>query len=247
MAWLLGGLVLLVVGALLRRVLYPAAEPPPRGFVPLDPARQAIYQLAASEVETRASILGISLNDAFEERDLGHREIAWRLVQLSVGEWNSLAELVADLLKAVARQAASEGVVVPFRGVGARRFRSGTMVNYVRMHELLDQLVLGSNRRFQLHLRVLRRASETLTAEFRGRYGSRDRPRDHSEQLWKNLDLYFHDFDLIAKEVLLAFRALLLCLPHPALPSIDSEIKTIVGQGVRSIFTPVERASRLGV
>jgi hypothetical protein len=247
MVWLLGGLVLLLVGALLRRVLYPAAELPPRGLVPLDPARQAIYQLIALEVETRASILGISLNDAFEERDLGHHEIAWRLVQLSVGEWNSLAELVADLLRAVARYAASEGVVVPFRGVGASRFKSATMVNYVRMHELLDQLVLGSNRRFQLHLRVLRRASETLTAEFRWRYGSRDRPRDHSEQLWKNLDLYFHDFDLIAKEVLLAFRDLLLCLPQPALPTIDAEVKAVVGRGVRSTFTTVERPSRLGV
>ncbi len=243
MTWLLGGLILVAVGAALRRALSLDAEWTGRakGFPALDPKRQGIYQPIALEVETQAAILGISLNDAFEERDSGHGEIAWRLVQLSVGEWDRLVELVAALLKVVVRRFSTARVVVPFHGIVAHQFKSGVMVNYVRMHELLDQLVFGSNLRFQLHLRVLRRASEILSAEFRRRYRYADRTGDRPEELWKQIDLYFHDFDLIAKEALLALRALLICLPDSALAEIDADLKGVVGRGVRSVSAPVER------
>jgi hypothetical protein len=243
MSWLLGGLILVAVGAALRRILSLDAEWTGRakGFAELDPKRRGIYQPIALEVETQAAILGISLNDAFEERDSGHREIAWRLVQLSVGEWDRLVELVAALLKVVVRRFSAARVVVSFHGIIAHQFKSGVMVNYVRMHELLDQLVFGSNLRFQLHLRVLRRASEILSAEFRRRYRYADRTGDRPEELWKQIDLYFHDFDLIAKEALLALRALLVCLPDSALAEIDADLKGVVGRGVRSVSAPVER------
>lgn len=240
MGWFLGSLVLLAVGATLRHLLRlgrRSARTP--GLAPLDPQRQAIYQPVALEVETQAAILGISLNDAFEERDAGHPEIAWRMVRLSVGEWNRLADLIAGLLRAAGRYLGRVQVVVPCRGVVADRFKSPTMVSYARMHELLDQLVFGSSLRFQLHLRLLRRAAETVTAEFRRRYRYVERTEDCPEELWKQLDLCFHDFDLVAKEALLAFRALLLSVPSSALTQIEGEVKAVVGRGVRTPTAPV--------
>lgn len=240
MTWLLGGLVLVAVGAALRRVLRLDAELKGggKGLAPLDPDRQAIYNPVALEVETQAAILGISLNDAFEERDSGHLEIAWRLVRLSAGEWNRLGEIVAVLLKALARHMSVAHGVVPFRSILAYRFKSDAMINYIRLHELLDQLVLGSSLRFQLHLRVLRRAAETLTEEFRRMCRYADRTGESLEELWKQLDLYFHDFDLVAKEGLLALRALLVCLPQSALADLEADLWSVVQRSVRTTSAP---------
>ncbi len=243
MAWALGALVLVIVGAVLSRVLRLGGKVGdlPRGLTPLGEERSAIYQPIALEIETQAAILGISLNDAFEERDANNEEIAWRMVRLSVGEWNRLAEIVTALLKTIAKHLPRARAVVPLRSIVAHRFKSRAMTEYVRMHELLDQLVFGSGLRFQLHLRVLRRASETLTAEFRRLYRYAEHTEDRPEELWKQLDLYFHDFDMIAKEALLAFRAFLLCLPHSALAGIVHELDSVVKRGVRQTSVAVDR------
>ena len=73
MHWLAGILVLTGVGFLLRRLLgvNPPAQRVQPGLAPLGPERQAVYDGFAPEVEARTAMLGISLNDAFEERDDG--------------------------------------------------------------------------------------------------------------------------------------------------------------------------------
>lgn len=242
MAWVLGALALLLIGSVLRRILRLDTKMARRPTIlaPLDPPREALYQPLALEVETQSAILGISLNDAFEERDSGHHEIAWRLVQLSLGEWDRLMELITALLKVVAQYLPTARRAVPLRGIVAKRFRSRTMADSVRMHELLDQLVVGSGLRFQLHLRFLRRAAETLTAQFHRDYRYAERTEDRPEELWNWLDLCFHDIDLIAKEALLTFRALLVSLPDSALENIGTDVKSVVERGVRSTPSTVE-------
>ena len=227
MKWLIGALVLIGAGVLLRRVLHldRVMTPRPEGLLPLSPDREAIFQPIAQEVETQAAILGISLNDAFEERDAGHADIAWRLVRLSVSEWDRLTEIVKLLLNTMGKHLASAQAAVPVRSMVAHRFRSRIMIDYVRIHELLDQLVFRSRLRFQLHLRVLRRAMETLTAEFRRAYRYAERTEDHPPELWNRLDIYFHDLDLVVKEALLALRAFLICLPHAALERFATDLR----------------------
>ena len=114
------------------------------------------------------------------------------------------------------------------------------MVDYVRMHELLDQLVFSSRRRYQLQLRLLRRAAEIVTGEFRHTYRQAERTGDQSLEVWKQIDLAFHDFDLIAKEALLAFRALLACLPLTVLPGFSLELNALLRARVRTRSLPVE-------
>jgi hypothetical protein len=108
------------------------------------------------------------------------------------------------------------------------------MIDYVRTHELLEQLVFRSKLRFQLQLRMLRRAAETLSMEFRRAYRYADRTQDRPPELWNRLDFYFHDFDLIAKETLLSFRTLLLHLPHSSLPGFAADLRSLLQRGVRS-------------
>ena len=78
MRWLWGILILTGVGFLLRRLLGvdSAAQRALAGLAPLGPERQAVYDSFASEVEARTAMLGISLNDAFEERGAGRHDMA---------------------------------------------------------------------------------------------------------------------------------------------------------------------------
>jgi hypothetical protein len=236
MKWILAALVLCAVAWMLRRLLQ-MGEPENarrRGIMALTPEREAIYRHAALEIETQSAILSISLNDAIEERDSAHDEVAWRLVQLCISEWERLGNVITGLLNVTAKYLEQVRIVVPVRAMGSHHFKTRVMIDYVRMHELLDQLVFSSKRRFQLHLRVLRRAAETLTAECFRTCREAENVAAQTQELWQRLDLYFHDFDLTIKEALLAFRILLVCLPHPALGELEADVKAVVSRSVRT-------------
>jgi len=243
MHWVVGGLILVSVGFLLRRVLWTRLpdQRAPSGLAPLGSERRIIYDGFAPEVEARFAMLGISLNDAFEERDAGRQDMAWRMVRLSASEWYAMEKIIGGLLNTLTRHLPNAQVVVTPRSIHAHRFKSRTMVDYVRMHELLDQLVFSSRRRYQLQLRLLRRAAEIVTGEFRRTYRQAERADDRPAEVWSQIDLYFHDFDLIAKEAVLAFRALLASLPLSDLPKFSLELNALLRGRVRTRSLPVER------
>ncbi|PYU91890.1 MAG: hypothetical protein DMG25_13425 [Acidobacteria bacterium] len=241
MEWVFGGLVLVAFGAVLRRVLRMNSDGPKPGPVPLGLAREAIYRPIALELETQAAILGISLNDAFEERDSGHSDNAWCLVHLSTSEWGRLAEIVVALLNTVNEYMPLARVAVPVRSLATQHFKSRIMIELMRTHELVQQLVFRSKLRFQLHIRTLRRAAETVTADFRHEYHAAEDAGNQSPDLWRLLDLEAHDFDLITKETLLAFRAFLPCLRDSDLAGFAAEIKSVMPRGVRTVSVAVER------
>ena len=243
MQWMVGILILIAVGVLLRRLLWTKVPDPrpPTGLPPLGSERRAVYDGFAPEVEARIAMLGISLNDAFEERSAGRLDMAWRMVRLSAAEWDGMEKIVAGLLSTLTRHLTNAQVVVPSRSIHAHRFKSRTMVDYVRMHELLDQLVFSSRRRYQLQLRLLRRAAEIVTGEFHYTYRHAERTGNQSPEVWSQIDLNFHDFDLIAKEGVLAFRALLACLPLAMLPKFSLELNALLRARVRTRSRPVER------
>jgi hypothetical protein len=242
-AW--GGIGLFALAFVLRRLLHLEGVSVRGlcGWVRLTAERESIYQSIALEIETRASILAVCLNDAVEERDLGKQQIAWRLVGLADCEWERQAQLAHALLNTLGRYMPVARVVVPVRNITAHHFKSPAMVDYARMHEVLDQFVFRYKLRFQLHMRVLRRAVETLTTEFGQTYRSVLRAGNSCEGLWNHLDLCFHDFDLITKEVLLAFRAFLACLPDGELQALASDLSTLIVRGVRTTPLAVARAN----
>jgi hypothetical protein len=243
MRWIVGGLILAAVGFLLRRLLWTRKPEQrlPAGLPPLGSERRAVYDGFAPEVEARIAMLGISLNDAFEERGAGRHDMAWRMVRLSASEWDGMEKIVAGLLNTLTKHLENAQVVVTSRSIHAHRFKSRTMVDYVRMHELVDQLVFSSRRRYQLQLRLLRRAAEIVTGEFRYTYRHAEKTGDKSPQVWSQIDLSFHDFDLIAKEAVLAFRALLACLPSSALPRLSFDLSALLRGRVRARSVPSQR------
>lgn len=240
MEWALAGVALVLVGVVCRRILR-LDRPSSRvqRLSSLSKNRQDIYQPISLEIETQTAILGISLNEALGERASGNTENAWRLVRLGVCQWDRLAEIVTIMLNAVTESVPAARSVMAVRGINTGQFRSKAILDVSGMQDVLEQLVFRSKVRYQLHIRFLRRSVEALTAEFRRSYRSVE--REAPAELFRNLDPAFHDFDLVIKESLLAFRILLISLPDAALPAFTDDLKGIVSRSVRSKSVAVSR------
>ena len=234
--------MILVASAIFLRRWLRLKEPSGRGMgtlARLSADRERLYAPFEQEMETQCTILGISLNDAIDELESGHDEIAWRLVGLFASEWGRVAEILGGLHKTLGKHIGEATVAVPVRSMAADGFKSHTMINYFRMHEFLDQLVFRSRMRFQLQVRVLRRATETLTAEFVRTHLYADRTGYRPREFWQRLDVLFHDFDLLGKETLLAFRAFLTCLPESSIPRIAADLELVLPSHERAVTARV--------
>lgn len=235
MAVLSGGLILFIVGLGLRRLLRIGLRPGSKAGRPdyLNPGQLALYTSFSNEVETQVAIISVSLNDAFGERDSGRHENAWHLVKISAGEWERVAEILAALLDAIQKNLPKAQAIIPYRGMVARRFQSRTMIDLLRMYEFLDQLLFRSRARFHLQVHMLRKASASLTKEFSRAYEYGERTDDRPAELWQRLDIYSHDFDLVNKEALMAFRAFLVCLSPVNLEHFAAELGPVLRREAR--------------
>jgi hypothetical protein len=243
MEWLFGGVVLIGVGCLLRRVLWSSApaKAPAGGRGLLRSDLQAIYQPLAQEIEAHTAILGITLNDAFNERDAERAEMAWRVVRLAMGEWDRLTDLVVGLQNVLSKFLPATNGIVPVRRVATSHFKSRAVIDNVGLYEFLDQVLFSSKHRFALQLRLLFRATAILNKDFRHACREGDRTLDTSEELWTHLDYYFHDFDLIAKETLLAFRTLLTCQSPDAAQDLALDLQILLERGLRVSVSPTSQ------
>lgn len=244
MIWLTETGILIVVAVVMRRVLHMGDK-----SVALSAksrsrrsASRPVYAPIASEIEAHITILGVLLNDAIEERNSGHFSIARRILGLFESEWSRLIELVVDLQSLSLKYLPmAESSIAP-RNLSARSFRSRPMNEFFRRHGILDQFVFRSKLRFQLHLRLLRRATAVLGEDFEETKHDSERSSDLFAWTLTQLDLYFHDLDLLSKETLLGFSAELASLPDAALEEIASEVSALTRNSVcASVATPANR------
>ncbi len=243
MHWLIGSVTLAIVAVLLRRILHMGA---PRnaqlggvGFLRGD--LRPIYHPIAQEIETHTSILGITLNEAFSEREAERHQMAWHVVRLAIGEWERLSGLLVGLLDALARSLPATSGIVPVRRVAVNHFKSRVMRDNVGLYEFLDQVLFRSKPRFALQLRLLSRASAILSKEFKHACREGEITLDSSDELWERLDYYFHDFDLIAKETLLAFHTLLSCQTAEGAQALALDLQLLLDRGMRVSVSPSDQ------
>jgi hypothetical protein len=217
------------------------AEAPAGGSDALRGELRAIYQPVAQEIEARATILGITLNDAFGEREAHHHDMAWQIVRLAVGEWERLTELVIGVQSLIAKFLPTTTGIVPRRYITTSHFKSRPVIDYIGLYEFLDQVLFSSKRRFSLQLRLMFRASAALSKDFRHACREGALTHDASDELWTRLDYYFHDFDLIAKETLLAFRTLLACQSREAAQELALDLQILLERGMRVSVSPSDQ------
>ena len=70
---------------------------------------------------------------------------------------------------------------------------------------------------------------------------SAEEVQDPSPDLWRSFDFEAHDFDLLTKEALLAFRAFLLSLHDSDVAKFGAELKAVMPRGVRAVAVLAEK------
>lgn len=238
--WLMGGATLVIVAVLLRRILHmgPLGKVHGGGMEFLRGDLRAIYDPVAQEIETHTTILGITLNEAFGERDAGRHQMAWHIVRLAVGEWKRLSEVLSGLLDALSKSLPATNGIVPVRRVAVGHFKSRVVMDNIGLYEFLDQVLFRSKPRFALQLHLLSRVNTVLSREFKHACREGEITLDSSPELWDQLDFFFHDFDLIAKETLLAFRTLLSCQSPEGAQALALDLQALLDRGIRVSVSP---------
>ena len=243
MSWVVGGLILAAVGVLMRRILHMDRRGTPQAGMTASLKEEflPIYNPIAQEVETHATILGITLNEAFGERDAGRIQMAWRVLRLALGEWERLTDLLIGLQDALTQGLNATSGVVAVRRVAVDHFKSRAVMDNVGLYEFLDQILFRSKTRFALQLQLLSRAIVIVTKGFKHACREGEFTLDSSGELWCRLDFYFHDFDLIAKETLLAFRTLLACQTPEGAEALSAALQVLLERGMRVSVSPSGR------
>lgn len=234
MAWALAIVALLVVGYVFRRILRLDEPPRARGLAPLPPDAEQVYRPVSLELETQIILLGISLNEALGQREAGNEDNAWRLARLALCQWERLAEKVALVLKSITDHFSQTRSMVPVRDLTAHQFKSHLMIESMKTGAMLHEVLFRSKSRYQFQVRIIRRAVDMLTSDFNDVVRAAERSAESSDEMWDSIDPGFHDFDLMVKESLLAFRAFLMAIPAPVLPEISVELAEVVSHSVRS-------------
>lgn len=235
MYWVMGSAVLLAMGMFLRRVLGLGATIRRRPIC-LEPEQKSFCEAVAEEVQCRSEILACLLNDVIGELKAGHCENAPELLDLFEAEWTSLAELLNAILQNVAEYLPLAHIVIPVRSMVPAHFRSDVMIDYLRLHELVDQFLFRTKLRFHLQVRVLRHAVDILTADFHRAEAKKHLSPAFSRALWSRMDRDYHDFDLIAKRTILAFGKFVSWLPQSAATGLVQSLRPMLDRGgVRSL------------
>ena len=144
MQWLFGSFILWTVAVLVRRLLHMDVDEASRHKLvgSLSQELQQIYSPIAQEIETQIAILGVTLNDAFGEREAGRDEMSWHVIRLARGDWERLKGLVTSLQDVLARFLPATREVTILRRIALRNFKSQVVRDRVPVYEFLDQLVL---------------------------------------------------------------------------------------------------------
>lgn len=244
MVWVFEFGILAVVAVVLRRALHLGKTSAPKQAAPRfrRPANNPLCSPLISEVDAHTAILGVALNDAIDELASGHTENARCMLEVFSSERERLVELVIDLQNLSIKYFPTLQDAVEARTLDAASFRSELVSGFLKRHSVLEQFVFRSKLRFQLQLRLLRRATSLLNESIEEMMFSPATDDIAFGATLAQLDLYFHDLDLLSKETLLGFSAELASLPEDVLEEIGAEISALTNRN--TVLSPLTSAAQ---
>jgi hypothetical protein len=241
MVWIFEIGVLLVVGTALRRLLRMGKN---KAFIEeaprfRRPANNPLCSSLVSEMDTHTTILGVVLNDAIEELASGNAEIARRMLNVFDSERERLVELVINLQNLSLKYLPTTRYPVETRSLDPVSFRSQPVNEFFTRHGVLDQFVFRAKLRFQLQLRLLRRATVLLNESFEELKLQAETDVQAFGRRLAQMDLYFHDLDLLTKETLLGFSTELASIPEDLLEDVAAEIVVLTSRNTVTVASPL--------
>jgi hypothetical protein len=232
MVWIFEIGTLLVVAVALRRILHMGGNKAPRKAVSRfrRPANNPLCSSLVSEVDIHTTILGVVLNDTIEELASGNSEIARRMLSVFDSERERLVELVINLQNLSLKYLPTTQYPIETRRLNPVSFRSQPVSEFFKRHGVLEQFVFRSKLRFQLRLRLLRRATVMLNESFEVLKLHAETDVQAFRRKLAQIDLYFHDLDLLTKETLLGFSTELASLPESLVEDMAAELLVLTSR-----------------
>lgn len=191
------------------------------------PANNPLCSPLLSEIDAHTAILGVVLNDAINELAGGNTEISRSMLGIFNTERARLVDLVINLQNLSLKYLPSVQYPVEARRLDPVSFRSEPVIDILERHGVLEQFVFRSKLRFQLQLRLLRRATALLNESFEEIQLRTGMGAQGFASALSELDLYYHDLDLLAKETILGFSEELAALPDNVLEDMAVEISVL--------------------
>lgn len=238
MVWIFEVGILLVVAVALRRVLHMGRRDVRQKQAPhfRRPANNPLCSPLASEIEGHTTILGVLLNDVIEEQNSGNVEVARRMLTVFDSERERLVELIVNLQNLSLKYLLAIQYPINTRLLNHEAFRSHLISDFVKRHGGLEQFIFRSKLRFNLQLRLMRRATALLNESFEELKTETKTTATSLDWALLQIDLYFHDLDLLAKETLLGFNEELAGLPASVRQEIATEISALTTR--QSVLNP---------
>ena len=229
MLWILEIAILLVIAMVLRHILHMGPDAALKPLTPRfrRPANNPLCSPLVSEIEAHTAILGVLLNDAIDEQNGGNTEIASRILNVFGAERGRLVELVINLQNLSLKYLPTVQYPLDIRGLDSASFHSQPVSDLFRRHSGLEQFVFRSKLRFQLQLRLLRRATALLNEGFEVIKKRAETNGNSLDMALTQFDVYFHDLDLLAKETLVRFSAELAYLPESVMEDMAVELSAL--------------------
>jgi hypothetical protein len=225
MIWALQAGVLLVVAVVLRRILHMGREIAPQEKGPRHrKLSHPVYSSLTSEIEAHTTILGVLLNDAIEEQNSGNTELARRTLHLFDSERQRVVDLVINLQNLALKYLPAALNTIVTRTLSDRSFRSAPVSDLIRRQGNLEQFVFRSKLRFQLQLRLLRRATAILNESFEEIKRDAEANSKLIDWALAQIDLHLYDLDVLARETLLGFDAELASMPRGVMQELADEV-----------------------
>lgn len=245
MLWTLEIGILLVVAVALRRVLHMGQNAPSQKAKPRfrRPRNNPACLPLSSEIEAHTAILGVMLNDVINEQSSGNVENARTMLSLFDSERARLVELVISVQNLSLKFLPAVQYPLEPRKLDAGCFLSQPVREFIARHVVLEQFIFRSKLRFQLQLRLLRRATAVLNESFEVIRHDLVANSNLLDCALPQVDLYYHDLDLLTKETLLGFSAELACMPDNMMEDMVAELSTLTGRSsvLGTLATPVQR------
>lgn len=232
MLWILEFGILLALGVALRRILHIGHTTVPEKVNPRfrRPANNPLCSPLLSEIDAHTTILGVVLNDAINEQARGNAEISHGMLDIFNSERERLVDLVINLQNLSLKYLPAVQYPVEARRLDPVSFRSEPVTDILERHGVLEQFVFRSKLRFQLQLRLLRRATALLNESFEEVRRHTGTGAQGFASALSQLDLYYHDLDLLAKETILGFSEELAALPDTVLDDMVVEISVLMSR-----------------
>jgi hypothetical protein len=190
----------------------------------LNPASERIFQKASLEIEGHTAIVGLTMNEAMEVRQLGDLDEAIRFLNVGGDVIERFTPNLLGLLSIMTKFTRMVSAIAPINPLVPGDFHLSELTSLAHLHRILHHMLASAKQRFRLKLYVLGKAlsitSHYLTKSIRNVVTH----RSSDDREWEEILGVQQDFQKLSNESVRSFRVLLEALSCDAARELSRRV-----------------------